>query len=150
MVIKLPGGNERVYEEAKSLFEIAQDISPSLKKRCIVGKVNGVIVDMNTVLSNDSEVVFITESDPEALEVEIERLATELVLTPDHPGLQAAYDAILNRLQQPSRLEGNDVAQFGLDCPTVRPSVDQSICIVMSGWREDLETCPEDRPGLGP
>lgn len=69
MVIKLPGGNEKQYDEAKSLFEIAQDISPSLKKKCIVAKVNDKIVDMNTVLSSDSEVVFITDADLEALEV---------------------------------------------------------------------------------
>lgn len=69
MVIKLPGGKELNFDEAKSLFEIAQEISPSLKKRCIVAKVNGNVVDMNTVISSDSEVVFITDSDEEALEV---------------------------------------------------------------------------------
>ncbi len=69
MVIKLPGGKELSFEESKNLFEIAQEISPSLKKRCIVAKVNGIVVDMNTVISSDSEVVFITDSDPEALEV---------------------------------------------------------------------------------
>lgn len=69
MVIKLPGGKELNFEDSKSLFEIAQEISPSLKKRCIVAKVNDKVVDMNTVLSSDSEVVFITDSDPDALEV---------------------------------------------------------------------------------
>lgn len=69
MVIKLPGGKELSFEEPKSLFDIAQEISPSLKKRCIVAKVNGKVVDMDTVVSSDSEVVFITDSDPEALEV---------------------------------------------------------------------------------
>ena len=69
MVIKLPGGKELSFEESKNLFEIAQEISPSLKKRCIVAKVNGNVVDMNTVISSDCEVVFITDSDEEALDV---------------------------------------------------------------------------------
>jgi threonyl-tRNA synthetase len=69
MVIKLPGGNELSYDSKRMLFDIAQDISPSLKKRCIVAKVNDKIVDMNTIIEDDSEVEFITESDPEALEV---------------------------------------------------------------------------------
>ncbi len=69
MVIILPDGSKLNYEEEKSLFDIASDISPSLKKRCIVGMVNGFMVDMNTVIKEDSEVRFITDSDPEALEV---------------------------------------------------------------------------------
>ncbi len=69
MIIKLPGGNELNYDLPKSLFEIANDISPSLKKRCIVGELNGKMVDMNTVVSDDAEVRFITETDPEALDV---------------------------------------------------------------------------------
>ena len=69
MVIKLPGGKELAYESEKMLFEIANDISPSLKKRCIVAMVNDKMVDMNTIINDDSEVVFITENDPEALEV---------------------------------------------------------------------------------
>ena len=69
MVIILPDGSKLNYEEEKSLFDIANDISPSLKKRCIVAMVNEVMVDMNTVIKKDSEVRFITDSDPEALEV---------------------------------------------------------------------------------
>ncbi len=69
MIIKLPGGNVREYELAKSLFDIAGDISPSLKKRSIVARLNGKLVDMNIVVDKDSEVEFITDSDPEALEV---------------------------------------------------------------------------------
>lgn len=69
MIIKLPGGKELNYDNEKSLFEIAQDISPSLKKRCIVAYLNDELVDMNTVVNEDSELRFITDSDPEALDV---------------------------------------------------------------------------------
>jgi len=69
MKIALLGGNEKEYAEAKSLFEIAGDISPSLKKRCIVAKLDGKLVDMNTVIDKDASLEFITTEDPEALEV---------------------------------------------------------------------------------
>jgi threonyl-tRNA synthetase len=69
MVIKLPDGKEIILESEKSLFEIANDISPSLKKRCIVAIVNDKMVDMDTVINQDSDVRFITDTDPEALEV---------------------------------------------------------------------------------
>lgn len=69
MIIRFPDGSEKNYQEPKSLFEIAQEISPSLKKRCIVAEVNDKLVDMDTVISVDSNVRFITDKDPEALEV---------------------------------------------------------------------------------
>ncbi|XFA98874.1 threonine--tRNA ligase [Candidatus Izemoplasma sp. B36] len=69
MKIKLPDGGELEFESSQSLFDIASSISPSLKKRCIVAKVNGKIIDMDTIISKDSTVQFITDKDPEALEV---------------------------------------------------------------------------------
>ncbi len=69
MKIKFPDGSIKDYENNISLFDIANSISPSLKKRCIVGEVDGKLVDMDRVISEDASVRFITESDPEALEV---------------------------------------------------------------------------------
>ncbi len=69
MIIKLPGGNKIEYKEDKSLLEIANDISPSLKKRSIVAKMNGKLVDMNTVVKSDASVEFITTDSLEALDV---------------------------------------------------------------------------------
>ncbi len=69
MKIKLPDGGALEFESSQSLFDIASSISPSLKKRCIVAKVNGKIIDMDTIISKDSTVQFITDKDPEALEV---------------------------------------------------------------------------------
>ena len=60
--------NYKEFEGPKSLYDIAQAISPSLAKKCIVGKVNGELKDMSFVVSEDSEVTFLTEGD-EALHV---------------------------------------------------------------------------------
>jgi threonyl-tRNA synthetase len=69
MKIILPDGSVKEYLEPKSLFEIAEDISISLKKNSIAAKVNDKILDMDRVVSEDAEVAFLTEKDPEALDV---------------------------------------------------------------------------------
>jgi threonyl-tRNA synthetase len=69
MKILLPNGSIKEYNEPKSLFDIAEDISISLKKNSIAAKVNGKILDMDRIISEDSEVSFLTEQDPEALDV---------------------------------------------------------------------------------
>ncbi len=69
MKIQFPDGSEKEYESNISLFDIAGSISPSLKKRCIVAEVDGKLVDMDTILEHGASVRFITDTDPEALEV---------------------------------------------------------------------------------
>jgi len=69
MKILLPNGSIKEYDEPKSLFEIAEDISISLKKSSLAAKVNGKVLDMDRVIEKDSEVEFLTEKDPEALDV---------------------------------------------------------------------------------
>jgi threonyl-tRNA synthetase len=69
MLISLPGEKQIEFDQEQTLFDIAQSISPSLKKRCIVAELNGKIVDMDTMVRKDSTVRFITEEDSEALEV---------------------------------------------------------------------------------
>ncbi|MDY0139316.1 MAG: TGS domain-containing protein, partial [Candidatus Izemoplasmatales bacterium] len=69
MKINLPDGSFRKYNEPKSLFEIAEDISISLKKNSIAARVNDKILDMDRVISEDSTVAFISEKDEEALDV---------------------------------------------------------------------------------
>ncbi|MGD9760885.1 MAG: threonine--tRNA ligase [Candidatus Izemoplasmatales bacterium] len=69
MRIILPNGSVKAYAEPKSLFDIAEDISISLKKNSIAAKVNNKILDMDRVISEDSEIQFLSETDPESLEV---------------------------------------------------------------------------------
>ena len=69
MKISLPDGSVLNYDQAKKLFEIANDISISLRKKCLVAKVDDKLVDMDSLLDHDASVQFITEKDPEALEV---------------------------------------------------------------------------------
>lgn len=67
--IKFNDGSIKMYEEGISALQIAESISPSLKKRCIAAKVNDEIIDLNRPIKEDASLIFLTEEDAEALEV---------------------------------------------------------------------------------
>jgi threonyl-tRNA synthetase len=69
MKIILPNGQVKNYEEAKSLSQIADDISISLRKASIAAKVNEKILDLDRVIDYDANVSFLTEEDEESLQV---------------------------------------------------------------------------------
>ena len=69
MKITLKDGSVKEYSEAKSVYEIAKDISEGLARVACVGEVNGEIVDLRTELNGDCELNIVTASDPEGLRV---------------------------------------------------------------------------------
>ena len=69
MKITLKDGSVKEYQEAKSVIEIATDISEGLARVACAGEVNGEIVDLRTVLDSDCELNIVTANDPEGLKV---------------------------------------------------------------------------------
>ncbi|QWC00424.1 threonine--tRNA ligase [Mycoplasmatota bacterium] len=69
MKITLPDGSILNYDEPKKLSEIADDISISLRKKSLVAKVDGKLMDMDRVISDHAQVAFLTDKDDESLEV---------------------------------------------------------------------------------
>lgn len=69
MKITLKDGSVKEYSEAKSVYDIAKDISEGLARVACAGEVNGEIVDLRTELSEDCELNIVTASDPEDLKV---------------------------------------------------------------------------------
>ena len=69
MKITLKDGSVKEYDQAKSVFEIAKDISEGLARVACAGEVNGEIVDLRTEISEDCELNIVTQSDPEGLRV---------------------------------------------------------------------------------
>jgi threonyl-tRNA synthetase len=67
--ITFPDGNSREYERGVSVSEIAQSISPSLRKKSVAGIVNEAIYDLERPIEEDSKVQIITSSDPEAKDI---------------------------------------------------------------------------------
>lgn len=69
MRITLKDGSVKEYDGAKSVYEIAKDISEGLARAACAGEVNGEIVDLRTEISSDCELNIVTVHDPEGLRV---------------------------------------------------------------------------------
>lgn len=69
MKITLKDGSVKEYSEAKSIIDIASDISEGLARVACAGEVDGELMDLRTVLDKDCELNIITATDPKALKV---------------------------------------------------------------------------------
>jgi threonyl-tRNA synthetase len=67
--VTLPDGAIREYEPGTTIADVAGSISPGLRKNAVAGKVNGVIVDLNTPLTGDVSLEILTLDHQEGLEV---------------------------------------------------------------------------------
>ena len=67
--IPLPDGSKREFENAPSVLDIAKNISVSLAKAALAGRVDGRLVDLSHVVEKDAEVAIVTGRDPEGLEL---------------------------------------------------------------------------------
>ncbi len=69
MKITLKDGSVREYSGAKTIYEIAKDISEGLARAACAGEVDGRILDLRTQLQEDCALNIITANDPEGLKV---------------------------------------------------------------------------------
>ena len=69
MKITLKDGSIKEYSEAKSIIDIAKDISEGLARVACAGEINGQLVDLRTVVDEDCELSIITATDEKALSV---------------------------------------------------------------------------------
>ena len=69
MKITLKDGSVKAYECPMSVHEIANDISEGLARMATAGEVNGEVVDLRTVISDDCELSILTANDKAGLAV---------------------------------------------------------------------------------
>ena len=69
MIITLKDGSKKEYSEARSVIDIAYDISEGLARAACAGEVNGEVVDLRTVLEDDCELNILTARDEKGLAV---------------------------------------------------------------------------------
>ncbi len=60
MIITLKDGSKKEYAEAKSVYDIAMDISEGLARVACAGEINGEEVDLRTVVDSDWELNILT------------------------------------------------------------------------------------------
>ena len=69
MKITLKDGSVKEYDSAKSVYEIAADLSEGLARAACAGEVDGEVVDLRTVIDKDCALNILTANDPEGLRV---------------------------------------------------------------------------------
>ncbi len=70
MIVTFKDGFKKEFNEAKSVIEIAEELSVSLKKKCLAGKINfEKLVDSDYVINEDVNLEIITKESPEAFQI---------------------------------------------------------------------------------
>ena len=69
MKVTLKDGSVKEYNEAKSVYDIALDISEGLARVACAGELNGEVVDLRTIVEEDCELNIITTRDEASLPI---------------------------------------------------------------------------------
>ena len=67
--ITLPDGHKKEIPNNTTLYEIAKDISNSLAKVAVAGKINGQLRDLSVAVENDSNIEIIKKNDDEGIDI---------------------------------------------------------------------------------
>lgn len=68
MKITLKDGSVKEYQEAKTILEVANDISEGLGRAATTGVVNQQVCDLRTMITEDCDLSIVTNNDPEGLD----------------------------------------------------------------------------------
>lgn len=68
-IVRLPDGTDKVFDHPVTVMEVAESIGPGLARAALAGRLNGQLVDLSTVIKNDSDLHLITEKDADSLEI---------------------------------------------------------------------------------
>lgn len=68
-LITLPDGSQRSFDQAVSVFQVAESIGSGLAKAALAGKVDGKLVDTSHLITQDSSLAIITAKDADGVEV---------------------------------------------------------------------------------
>lgn len=63
MIVTLKDGSKKEYSEAMSVIDIAKDISEGLARNACAGEIDGKVVDLRTVVSEDCNLNILTFND---------------------------------------------------------------------------------------
>ncbi|MCK5889590.1 MAG: threonine--tRNA ligase, partial [Methylococcales bacterium] len=69
LVITLPDGSKREFEQAVTVMDVAKSIGSGLAKATLAGKVNNELVDASALIEQNANLQIITAKDDEGIEV---------------------------------------------------------------------------------
>lgn len=67
MIITLKDGSKKEYDQSRSVYDIALDISEGLARAACAGEVDGEVVDLRTVVEKDCSLNILTANDEKGL-----------------------------------------------------------------------------------
>ena len=67
--IKLPDGSVKEFDKPINFNELASSIGSGLAKATVAGMINGKLVDASELIESDSDVVLVTNSDEDGIEI---------------------------------------------------------------------------------
>lgn len=68
-IITLPSGDQKVFDQAVSVLDVAKSIGAGLAKVTLAGRVNGVLRDACDLITEDATLQIITPKDDDGLEI---------------------------------------------------------------------------------
>ncbi|WP_374335892.1 threonine--tRNA ligase [Leeia sp.] len=68
-IARLPDGSKREFEQPVSLYDVAANIGAGLARAALAARLNGKLVDLSTLLTEDADVAIVTERDADGLEI---------------------------------------------------------------------------------
>lgn len=68
-IITLPNGDQKSFEQAVSVYDVALSIGPGLAKNTLAGRVNGQLIDACDLIQEDATLQIITPKDQEGVEI---------------------------------------------------------------------------------
>ena len=69
MLVKLPDGSEKIYDQKVTVNDVAGSISKGLQKKAVAGVIGDQIVDLSREIPNGADVKILTLDDKEGLDV---------------------------------------------------------------------------------
>ena len=68
-IITLPNGDQKQFDQAVSVMDVALSIGPGLAKNTVAGRVNDRLVDASDLITEDATIQIITPKDEEGVEI---------------------------------------------------------------------------------
>ena len=68
-IITLPNGDQKQFDQAVSVMDVALSIGPGLAKNTVAGRVNGQLVDASDLITEDATLQIITPKDDDGVHI---------------------------------------------------------------------------------
>ena len=68
-IITLPNGDQKQFDQAVSVMDVALSIGPGLAKNTVAGRVNGQLVDASDLITEDATLQIITPKDEDGVHI---------------------------------------------------------------------------------